>query len=292
MNDHFHFLGQKGNHMKKIFTTLLVFIMTLTTIASLAGCGSSVSKKEVSEYLKDASPESSALAFYVYDGSTTTIRYLFDERSIKDILSELSKVKAFPVADYGVSKASAPFYGINIGSRSGEDLNILFAGGFAILADGRGYEFDYDFTGFESRYAWRETQYCGGMAMPCSYYVANGQSGWKKEFLNPCNSDVNNRLVVKKTGENGTKLELEVTNNLGMDWIYGEYWGLEILLDDTWYAVPLKKDLTVNDIAYGLPMGESRKHTYDLSYYGELPEGSYRLVISGLDIDAAYDFSR
>ncbi len=271
---------------------LVTVVLTAALATPLCGCGSSVSKKEVSEYLKDASPESSALAFYVYDGSTTTVRYLFDEKSIKDILSDLSKVKALPVADYSVSKASVPFYGINIGGRSGEDLSIIFAGGYAILADGRGYDFDHTFSGIEGRYAWRDTEYYGGMVMPCSYFVASGPTGWNKEFLNPGNSNVNNRLVAKKTSESGTKPELEITNNLGMDWIYGESWGLEVQLDDTWYTVPLKKPLAVNSIALQLPMGESRKHTYDLSYYGDLPAGIYRLVIFGLDVDAAYNFTR
>ncbi len=278
--------------MKRLFTTLLAAIFAAALITPLVGCGSTVSKKEVSDYLSDATPESSALAFYVYDGSTTTIRYLFDESSVKDILSDLSKVKALPVADYGVSKASAPFYGINIGAGDQGELDILFAGGYAILGDGRGYEFNYSFSGFEGRYAWRETTYIGGMAMPCSYYVATGQTGWKQEFLAPSDSDVNERLNVEKAGESGTKLELKVTNNLGMDWRYGEYWHLEAQLGDTWYKLPCKKALYFNDIAYELPMGNSRTHTYDLSYYGELPAGAYRLVIEGSEVDAAYGFTK
>ena len=138
--------------MKKYFTLLLAVVLTASLIPPLAGCGSSVSKKEVSEYLADASPETSTLAFYVYDGSTTTVRYLFDKKSVKEILADLSKVKALPVADYGVSKASVPFYGISIGAGDLGELEILFADGFAILGDGRGYEFDFDFSGFEGRY--------------------------------------------------------------------------------------------------------------------------------------------
>lgn len=278
--------------MKKYFTLLLAVILTASLITPLAGCGSSVSKKEVSEYLADASPDTSALAFYVYDGRTTTVRYLFDEKSVKEILADLSKVKALPVADYGVSKASVPFYGISIGAGDLGELEILFADGFAILGDGRGYEFDFDFSGFEGRYAWQETTYIGGMALPCSYYVANGQTGWRQEFLTASDSNINESLAVEKISESGTSLQLQITNNLGMDWRYGEYWHLEALLDGTWYKLPSKSPIFVNDIAYELPMGDSRTHTYNLSYYGELPKGAYRLVIEGSEVDAAYGFTK
>ncbi len=278
--------------MKKVFTTLIVFIITLASVAPLAGCGPSVSKKEVSDYLDNASPETSALTFFVYDGSTTTIRYLFDKKSVKEILADLSKVKAMPVADYGVSKAAAPFYGISIGAGDLGEINILFAGNYAILGDGRGYEFDYNFGGVENRYAWQETSYIGGMAMPCSYFITLGQNGWKQEFLTPSDSDVNERLATEKAGESGTKLELKITNNLGMDWMYGEYWHLEVFWDGTWYNLPLKTDHVVLDIAFELPMGESRKHTYDLGYYGDLPAGTYRLVIDSSEVDAAYEFTK
>ncbi len=276
--------------MKKLFILLFSFIIAFTTIAPLTGCGSKVSKKEVSDYLANASPETSALTFYVYDGSTTTIRYLFDKKSIRELLSDLSKVKALPVADYGVSKAAAPFYGISIGAGDLGEINILFAGGYAILGDGRGYEFDYDFGGVENRYAWQETDYIGGLALPCSYYISLGQKGWKQEFLTPSDSDVNTHLVVAPISESGSLLELQVTNGLGMDWRYGEYWHLEAFLDGTWYNLPLKKDHIVHDIAFELPMGESRKHTYDLGYYGDLPAGTYRLVIDSSDANAAYVF--
>ncbi len=278
--------------MKKILTMLLAVVLTAALITPLTGCGSTVSKKEVSDYLATATPESSSLAFYIYDGSTTTVRYLSDSKSTEKILSALSKVKASPVADYGVSKGAVPFYGISIGSSGSEDLNILFAGGYAILGDGRGYEFDYNFSGFENRYAWKNIEYIGGMAMPCSYFIANTQTGWQKGFLVSTDSDVNSRLVTEKTGESNTKLELKITNNLGMDWRYGEYRHLETQLDGEWFKVPAKTAYAVNDIGYELPMEESRTHSYDLSYYGDLPAGIYRLVIDGSDADAAYEFTK
>ncbi|MCR5584148.1 MAG: hypothetical protein K6F63_01785 [Lachnospiraceae bacterium] len=125
--------------------------------------------------------------------------------------------------------------------------------------------------------------------MPCSYFITLGQNGWKQEFLTASDSDVNERLATEKAGETGTSLDLKITNGLGMDWMYGEYWHLEVFLDGTWYNLPLKTDHFVHDIAFELPMGDSRKHTYDLSYYGDLPTGIYRLVIDGSEVDAAYE---
>ena len=279
-------------HMRKHLAIVLSIIMTLVAVVSLNGCGTSVSTKEVAEYLADATPESSALAFYIYDGSTTTVRYLFDKKAIREILDDLSKVKALPVVDYGISKTEVPFYGISIGSSSTDGIRILFAGGFAILADGRGYKFDYDFGKYLNKYAWQETMYIGGLSMPCEYWIASGQLGWNKDFLNMRDNEINDGLKVEMLNEGESQIELEITNNMGMNWRYGEYRWLEVQLDDEWYVVPTREPLYVNDIAYEMFMGDSRKHTYYMSYYGELPQGTYRIVIDGTDADAAYEFTR
>ncbi len=273
--------------MKRIFRLLLV----VAAFCALAGCGSSVNKKEVAEYLKAANPDSSALLFYTYDGSTTTRRVLYDKDSKEEILKDISKLSALPVADWTPSKGDVPFYGIIIGGDNG-DLEILFAGGYAILADGRTYKMSYSFQGYEGRYAWQDMDYFGGMAMPCAYFATLGSSGWNRDLLNESDAVVNDRIVVTRTGENNGIIDVEITNNMGMNWFFGDYWHLEVKLEDTWYRVPSKEPVFVNDIGHELAMGQSMKKSYDMNYYGELPSGRYRLIIDGSDVQGALEIDR
>ncbi len=272
--------------MKRIIRLLLAAFV----VSVLAGCGSSVNTKQVSEYLENASIDTSALAFYSYDGSTTTVRFLFDKGQKMEIINNISKLKATPVADWSLSKGDIPFYGVEI---YGDDdyLSVLFAGGHVILGDGRVYEMNYSFQGYDGKYAWSETEYYGGMYMPCSHYAVLGQTGWKKELMNESDRVVNERLVVKEIFSLDKTVEVEITNNMGMDWSYGEYYDFEVLIDDTWYKVPIAESYAVNDIAYILPMGETQTRKYDLGPFGELPNGRYRLIIDGADVSAAMNIS-
>lgn len=273
--------------MKRYGCLMLVALL----FASLIGCGSKVYKKDVSDYFDDAKVENSAFAFYVYDGSTTTVRYLYDADQEKEILKSLKKAKALPVADWTPSKGAVPFYGISIGGSEG-DLTALYAGGFVVLGDGRVYDTDYNFSGLEGKYAWRDMAYFGGLAIPGAYYAALGQNGWKKEFLSVSDLDVNDRIEMKVTDKNGDAYTFEITNKMGMDWVYGEYFSVEVFLDDEWYMIPAKTDYAVNDIAFILPMDGTGTKTYDIKPYGELPNGKYRIVIKGRDVCSAYVFNK
>ncbi len=272
--------------MKKMFRILLVAACAVL----MAGCGSSVYTKDVADYLSDARVESSALSFYVYDGSTTTTRILFEEEQEKEILKYLSKIKSTPVEDWAPSKSDVPFYGISIG---GEDhyIDMLLTGTYAILGDGRTYEFNCgDLSNFVGKYAWRETGYIGGVHMPCSYYVMLGQTGWKKEFMVESNIYTTDSVNMNLIAKDGDVLELEITNNMGKDWGFGEGWYLEVYLDYAWYKVPTKKEQDFNDILNILAVGKSQTRKYDLGVFGDIPSGRYRLIIESSE-PAAYEFT-
>lgn len=64
--------------------------------------------------------------------------------------------------------------------------------------------------------------------------------------------------------------------------LYGKPCVLEILKDDTWYNV---KD-SINaytDEGYGVESGQTRSMTYNLSRFGTLPTGHYRVVLHVID---------
>ncbi len=62
--------------------------LALVLVLTLAGCGTG------SGLFADASPETSALSLYSYDGETVTRRILYDTEQEKAVLKALNQVSA------------------------------------------------------------------------------------------------------------------------------------------------------------------------------------------------------
>ena len=80
--------------------------------------------------------------------------------------------------------------------------------------------------------------------------------------------------------ENGCKIRY--TNRTAQEWIYGEYFRVEVLLEDTWYHVPVRTDkyvdYTFTAMGYVVAPEESREQFCSFDMYGTLPAGQYRIV--------------
>ncbi len=261
--------------MKKAIITILI----ITLLFVITGCGKKVYTGEISDYLKDARPESSVISYYVYDGNNTVRYYLGDVDAEKEILEKLSKIKAYPVADWSPSKNDLPFYAIEIGGVN-EQISILFAKDMAILGDGRAYSFKCDVPGLmEGRTFWDETHTFSGIILPGEYYCANTMNGWNSDFLNQSTAVINDALKISFSSENEDSLSIK--NKTGSTWVYGAEYLLEVCLEGTWYYLPSKTWMVFNDIAYIVESGKTGTLKYDLRPFGDLPQGSYRIVIPG-----------
>ena len=71
------------------------------------------------DLLTNASPETSALVFYTYDGETVTQRYLFETAESVNLLNRLSVVPATELTDWSSDALTLPVYGIEIGGKDG-----------------------------------------------------------------------------------------------------------------------------------------------------------------------------
>ncbi len=261
--------------MKKAIISILI----ITLLFVITGCGKKVYTGEISDYLKDARPDSSVISYYLYDGNNTVRYYLGDVDAEKDILEKLSKIKAYPVADWSPSQNDLPFYAIEIGGVNGQ-ISILFAQNMAILGDGRAYSFKCDVPGLmEGRTFWDETHTFSGIILPGEYYCANTMNGWNSDFLNQSTAVINDDLKVTFSSENEDSLNIK--NETGSTWVYGSKYFLEVCLDGTWYYLPSKTWMVFNDIAYIVESGKTGTLKYDLRPFGDLPQGSYRIVIPG-----------
>ena len=262
------------------------------------GCGNGINTRDVFRYLKEAE-EGSELYFSVYEGKTTTIYTLEENKQVKKILKELSRVKAVPVSDWNPAEEQEPYYGIAVKALGGTSLQMFFANGKVMLEDGRQYEFDYDLSKFQGKYAWSKTDYRAGCYVPCAYYLAHTEEGFDERFLTESNREVNDKIEILFDLEKGEDefddiymWDCVIYNNMGMDFVYGAEQDVEVEIDGAWYHVPIRRSPVIYDSAERtVPMGGSREITFYMEEYDDLPKGKYRVLAIGKDVCGAMEFN-
>lgn len=108
--------------------------------------------------------------------------------------------------------------------------------------------------------------------------------GWDAAALSPAEEwTAPEHITIELASYTKIALVAELTNSGSEPWTYGAAYSIQVLLDETWYVVPAAAQNTViPSIAYGLPAGETREEIYYYySVYGDLPAGTYRLVVDG-----------
>ena len=268
--------------MKKALALLLCTALLLF----LLGCG----KKSAGNDLWDeASPGTSAMHFYRFDQEGGRGSITFDQSDEGAILKRLSAVKATPVTNWTAEQVKLPVYGIEIGSKDGWGIHAAWSDGYLILRDGSVYEFDFDFTALEEDYEWEYSHAPSSLSsMPCGRLLSEGPAGWVADHLSPASERTSpegiSMVLNEQTSE---KVTVKLSNRGDTEWMYGEYFSLQVLLNDGWYSVPVldDKNYGFTDIGIILPAGESREESYSLSMYGALPEGTYRLVVEGMSVE-------
>ena len=262
--------------MKFVRSMLLVSVLLLF----LAGCGGSRNT-----LLEGASPDTSALTLYVYDGETVTWQYLFDSQAVQKLLDQLAEVQATATEDFLPTQAAAPIYALEIGGEDGLPRVGAWSDGHWITADGAVYTFDFDFPALLTAYSWEAgDQHSDFSVMPCARTMTCGDSGWNTALLTPA-EDLQPPEGISMTLADQADGTLTVTleNTTDTEWAYGEAFSVQALLDGTWYSIPMLPDnWGFNSIGILLAPGERSEKTYDLSFYGTLPAGTYRLVVEGL----------
>lgn len=269
--------------MKKILVLLLCCAVFLTFAACGAGAGN--------DLFAEASPGTSVFTLYVYESGQNGERgWISDLEAEREILNALSSVKAAPAEDWSPTDVTFPIYAVEIGSQDGLGVHAVWSNGYLIMRDGSAWRFDYDFEKLrDERFAdvnWDPVPFS---YIPCARHLAEGNSGWNRTLMSAAapltpSSGVTMELVswTKET------VEVNLANEGSVEWLYGEYFSLHVLLDGVWYHVPPTAEMNwgFTDIAYVLAPGETRNESYSLMMYGDLPEGQYRLVVEGLSVES------
>lgn len=258
--------------MKKIFWIVMAICAVLLT-----GCENSAGN----DLVKLPENGSDTLTMYYYNGKKTVVRRLRNDEAKDEIFSSIAKVNAEAAADWSPKEVQPPVYGLKLGMGQ-DNFEALWSNGYMITQTGETYRFEYDFADIWEGYDWESAGYTWstGTVLPCSYYLCRDENGWIKDYLPLAGSlpEMPETLAVSSKAD-GDVLTVEFTNSGDREWGFGEAFYLQAQLDNEWHNIPtLPGDWEYPLIALLVMPQQTLEHDYDLSCYGELPEGKYRLV--------------
>ena len=245
---------------------------------------------ETVDLMPGVSPETSALAFYTYDGETGTRQHLFDQKKTEEILERFHSADVRPVT-LNTAELKAPYYGLEIGGQDGFPVCGLWSEGYFLTDDGKAYAFDCDFSALEAYFLKEPADtFTDPAGLPCAEYAARTSDGWNTAFLMEAD---------KPAGEKGITMELVsaskeelaacYTNHSEAEWTYGLFAQLQAKIDGKWYSLPTQSGYAVSTIAKMVPAGKSAEEIYSLKPWGDLFPGTYRLVSNGLAVEFAIE---
>ena len=79
------------------------------------------------------------------------------------------------------------------------------------------------------------------------------------------------------------KGKVEITNNGSSEYMYGAFYKLEVNKDGKWYYAREKMPFAYTAIGLLIEPGQTNTEEYDLSVYGDLEPGDYRLAVGDTD---------
>ena len=231
----------------------------------------------------NASAEYSAFEFYIFDGETVQSKFVFQSPEHRQgIIDELLSAPAARVIGWTLDDITLPIYGITMGTTCGHGMQAAWSNGFWITQTGDVYRFDFDFEEFIERQLWETPHNHTNFAwFPNAMHLTRDEKGWRDMLLTPA-ADLNppagiDMTFVSNTNENVT---FTLTNNNDIYWFYGVHFRVDALLGDVWYNIPATPgNWGFVDIGLILEAGQTETKTYELQMYGELPPGTYRLVV-------------
>lgn len=276
--------SQYGEEVDQIFTSLYLGPQQTDSLDSNEPISTGAVKGDlVTGLLKQASPETSALTLYYYDGNEVEVRTLFDNSKTTQILSQLNqlqgkKTDTAPLADWNL-----PCYGLNICSSDGMDLCVAYSAGVWLNQAGEVFELEADFDSIWKQSEGADSYKSSVLIFPNAASLADHDQRFlvKADTVNEAYSFPKGVTLTVTDLEEG-KLTVRIENKSGDEITYGEYYALEKEIQGSWYRLPIRAtNVGFNDLAHILADSKETEETYHLSIYGELGEGNYRIVIEG-----------
>lgn len=255
--------------MKKTTILVLCFMFAI----ALLSCGN----KQDYKLLENASPETSAMSFYYFDGENTTVKWLFDVAKERKIIEDINKLMTKSVANTRVADMKVPCYGIEIVDKDGFEIWLTYSNGLWLLKDGTVYEADYDFKTLYDGVADTDLDILeGGINMLNAAIL--GQYDIRYYAKAEDMSNTRDGVTLSVTAVEGNVVTVKIQNDSDEDFFYGEYFTLQKEIDGFWYTIPVRlSNYGFHDIGRILQAHNSSEEKCDITMYGELDNGHYRI---------------
>lgn len=244
--------------------------------------------------LSNADVKSGALGLWKCEEGTATHGYIFDLEQRREVLDQLSQVPVTEVIDWSPSQIKEPMYGIQIWNNQGRIESALWSEDLWITQEGKAYRFAYDVGALLDSYEWESVDIIREeIQVPCGYALALVNGSWDTTWMTPARElTATEGIEISLVQWTEDAVTVKLNNQSQQEWMFGEYYHLEVLLDGIWYHVPQAPGnmWAVHDLAYILTPGGNKDMTYSLLPYGELPAGQYRLVAEAFEEGLAVEY--
>ena len=268
---------------KKYITVLILSLLILAAV--LYGIRNGRRNDKGGNILAGASPDTSALQMYYFDGETVVVRTLYDSDTEKEVIKKINGIPLQAAEEDALSQMEPPFYGFWVSSQDGFDISVAASGGVWLKNDGAVYYGDTDLSVLWEQMEGKDEDTWNVLSFP----NAGRLSAYHTIFLLKADeqtAEVPEGLTLTVEDIGTSEITVRITNNSGEEFSYGEYFSIQKQIDGQWYTVPVRADnVGFQDIAHILPNGESASETYNLNIYGTLEPGTYRLVVETLSAD-------
>ena len=239
--------------------------------------------------LEHASPITSCIELYRFDGEKTIQRIVFDKDWEQKVIDEVNNLKLKSVGKDELLKWNEPCYGISINASGYGDIWLTYSDGLWLTKDGSLYRGEFDLEkcfdeapGLEGT---MENSFDSGILMPNAAILSKYDLKYCHKASNEVYSEKDG-VSLRMVSLDGNVATLEYRNDSGIEFTYGEDFTLQKLYDE-WYGIPTASNAIFHSLLYILNPGDERQIKCNLFMYGELEDGHYRIVKD--DLCAEFD---
>ena len=247
--------------MRKLISVLLLTVMMLF----LCCCA----PKQPHKLLENAPADGNDMALLFFDGNETVVKWISQKNDKEKIISGINALKAYAVDSDGIPELKFPCFGIETG-----DYSLTYSNGYWLDKNGSVYKAEYDFVlAFQT--TGETDNHRGGLRMPNAWYLGQKDVRFYRKESEGRNERAG--LAISFVSYQDKIATVKMTNTAHVGGTVVEYFTLQKKIDGVWYTIPPKEPIAFHDIAYEVEGGKDIDMKCDLSPYGDLTPGMYRI---------------
>lgn len=236
---------------------------------------------------------SGSLIFSVYNGQTLRSCYQYSDYG--KIVDSLRETPGRAATDFTVDKLTYPVYCLELPTKDGMNLHMLWTNGYLLTREGKTYHFSYDFDSLASlgKIKWDEERVqeeAGISDLYVSRYLLEQAGQWRFDYMTKTRVSLSPEVVEMAVKErSNSDYPVVLSNHSEIELLYGRGFHLEVWDGADWYYVsasPLRNYAFTLE-GYALEAGGTGEMDHSLTMYGKLPPGHYRLVKNILEMQGS-----